>query len=87
MSLFLNSFGRSKSQNLIYFQISDSKLTNLPLQDQKPFFVNAPYSATVAENTPPGSSIFKVLVRDGDTGLPRKVAPVLSYGVWLQFQF
>ena len=43
------------------------------VQDQKPFFVNAPYSATVPENTPPGSSIFKVLVRDGDTGLPRKV--------------
>ena len=43
------------------------------VQDQKPFFVNAPYSATVPENTPPGSPIFKVLVRDGDTGLPRKV--------------
>ena len=43
------------------------------VQDQTPLFVNAPFSATVPENTPPGSPIFKVLVRDGDTGLPRKV--------------
>ena len=30
----------------------------LDVQDQKPFFVNAPYSATVQENTPPVSFPF-----------------------------
>ena len=48
------------------------------VQDQTPLFVNAPFSATVPENTPPGSPIFKVLVRDGDTGLPRKVWMIIE---------
>ena len=62
------------------------------VQDQTPFFVNAPYSATVEENTPAvnvsriklfsevikslifqGTSIFNILVRDGDTGFPREI--------------
>lgn len=43
------------------------------IQDQKPFFVNAPYSVSIPENVPEGTVIFEVKVRDGDTGIPRKV--------------
>ena len=37
--------GRLSSTTNVLIQINES-------QDQKPFFVNAPYSATVKENTP-----------------------------------
>ena len=43
------------------------------IQDQQPVFLNEPYSATVQENIPLGSPIFDILVRDGDTGLPRNI--------------
>ena len=41
------------------------------IQDQKPVFLNGPYSSTVAEGTQPGQTIFQIKVRDGDTGIPR----------------
>ncbi|XP_050342547.1 cadherin-23 [Nymphalis io] len=43
------------------------------VQDQPPVFVNAPYSATVAENTPPNTSIMEIVAKDGDTANPRHV--------------
>ncbi|XP_043197440.1 cadherin-23-like [Amphibalanus amphitrite] len=43
------------------------------VQDQPPEFVNGPYSATVAENTPPGTLVLDILARDGDTGIPREL--------------
>ncbi|ALC44966.1 Cad74A [Drosophila busckii] len=43
------------------------------VQDQLPVFTNAPYSATVPENTPPGVSILSVKAIDGDVGIPREI--------------
>ncbi|GAB0099897.1 cadherin EGF LAG seven-pass G-type receptor 3 [Sergentomyia squamirostris] len=43
----------------------------IDIQDQPPVFVNAPYSATIAENTPPNTSIMMIKAMDGDTGNPR----------------
>ena len=43
------------------------------IQDQKPFFVNAPYSVSIPENVPEGAAIFEIKVRDGDTGIPRNL--------------
>ena len=43
------------------------------IQDQPPQFLNAPYTETVSENTAPGTKIFNINVRDGDTGKPRKI--------------
>jgi len=43
------------------------------IQDQDPVFLNAPYSATVPEGSKEGSPIFEILVRDGDTGIPRPI--------------
>ncbi|PSN50227.1 hypothetical protein C0J52_07794 [Blattella germanica] len=43
------------------------------IQDQPPIFLNAPFSATVAEGTPSGTSILTVQARDGDLGDPRNV--------------
>ncbi|XP_043912461.1 cadherin-related family member 1 isoform X4 [Protopterus annectens] len=36
--------------------------------DERPEFINTPYIVDVPENTPPGSSILKVLARDQDIG-------------------
>ena len=43
------------------------------IQDQQPFFLNAPYSVSIPENVPEGTSVFEIQVRDGDTGIPRKI--------------
>lgn len=48
------------------------------IQDQKPFFVNAPYSVSIPENVPEGTEIFEIKVRDGDTGIPRKLDLTIS---------
>ncbi|KAJ9576330.1 hypothetical protein L9F63_006830, partial [Diploptera punctata] len=45
----------------------------MDIQDQPPIFINAPFSATVAEGTQPGTSILSVEARDGDLGNPRSV--------------
>lgn len=43
------------------------------VQDQPPIFTNAPYSATMEENTPHGVSILTVKAIDGDIGIPRAI--------------
>ncbi|KAL0840760.1 hypothetical protein ABMA28_015943 [Loxostege sticticalis] len=48
------------------------------VQDQPPAFTNAPYSATVPENTPPGTSIMEIVAKDGDTANPRPVLLTLE---------
>ncbi|XP_045446649.1 cadherin-23 [Melitaea cinxia] len=48
------------------------------VQDQPPAFLNAPYSATVAENTPPETSIMDIIAKDGDTANPRPVLLTLE---------
>ncbi|XP_015043174.2 cadherin-87A [Drosophila pseudoobscura] len=45
----------------------------IDIQDQPPVFTNAPYSATVPENTPAGVSILTVKAIDGDVGIPREI--------------
>ncbi|GBP73902.1 Cadherin-23 [Eumeta japonica] len=43
------------------------------VQDQPPVFLNAPFSATVPENTKPDTSIMEIIAKDGDTANPRPV--------------
>lgn len=43
------------------------------IQDQPPVFLNAPYRPVIQENSLPGQTLMKVLVRDGDTGQPRDI--------------
>lgn len=43
------------------------------VQDQAPVFLNAPYSATIQENTPEDSSVLMISAIDGDTGNPRQI--------------
>ncbi|XP_030385900.1 cadherin-23 [Scaptodrosophila lebanonensis] len=45
----------------------------IDVQDHPPVFTNAPYSATVAENTPAGISILTIRAIDGDVGIPRDI--------------
>ncbi|XP_050735767.1 cadherin-23-like [Eriocheir sinensis] len=48
------------------------------VQDQPPVFLNAPFSATVREASPPGTSVLMVGARDGDLGEPRPVTLTLE---------
>ncbi|KAJ1528348.1 hypothetical protein ONE63_006768 [Megalurothrips usitatus] len=48
------------------------------VQDQPPVFLNAPYSATVPEGSPPGTVVATIRVRDGDMGDPRPVLLTLE---------
>ncbi|XP_063531882.1 cadherin-23 [Cydia strobilella] len=48
------------------------------VQDQPPVLINAPYSATVPENTPPNTSIMEIVAKDGDTAHPRPVLLTLE---------
>lgn len=50
----------------------------IDIQDQPPIFLNAPYSKTVLENTPPGIPILMVNATDGDTGSPRPLLLTLE---------
>lgn len=43
------------------------------VQDQPPIFLNAPFSTTVREASPPGTSVLEILARDGDLGEPRPI--------------
>ncbi|XP_055687294.1 cadherin-23 [Lutzomyia longipalpis] len=45
----------------------------IDVQDQPPVFINAPYSATIPENTPADTSIMTIRAMDGDTGNPRQI--------------
>lgn len=46
----------------------------IDIQDQPPVFINAPYSATIPENSPEGTSVMTIIAIDGDTGNPRPIA-------------
>lgn len=49
------------------------------VQDQPPIFINAPYSATVRENTPADTPILTISAIDGDTGSnPRSILLTLE---------
>lgn len=45
----------------------------IDIQDQPPVFTNAPYSATISENTPENTSVLTIAASDGDTGSPRPI--------------
>lgn len=45
----------------------------IDVQDQPPVFTNAPYSSTIAENTPEDTFVLTVIASDGDTGNPRPI--------------
>ncbi|KAM7355169.1 cadherin 74A isoform 1-T1 [Cochliomyia hominivorax] len=53
-------------------------ITVMDVQDQLPVFTNAPYSATVDENTPAGVSILTIKAIDGDVGIPRDILLTLE---------
>ncbi|KAH8322014.1 hypothetical protein KR059_000394 [Drosophila kikkawai] len=75
----------SRPSYIMTISASDSALDNrlsslatisinvIDIQDQPPVFTNAPYSATVPENTPAGVSILTVKATDGDVGIPRDI--------------
>ncbi|XP_055628070.1 protocadherin-like wing polarity protein stan [Toxorhynchites rutilus septentrionalis] len=48
-------------------------ITILDVQDQPPVFINAPYSASIPENTPEGTTVLTINATDGDTGSPRPI--------------
>lgn len=50
----------------------------IDVQDQIPVFVNAPYSATINENTPADTEILTITAHDGDTQNPRPLKMVLE---------
>ncbi|XP_043475497.1 cadherin-23 [Leptopilina heterotoma] len=50
----------------------------LDVQDQRPIFLNSPYSAALPENTPEGYQILTVKSRDGDSGEPRPLLLTLE---------
>ncbi|XP_058460277.1 cadherin-23 [Malaya genurostris] len=48
-------------------------ITIIDVQDQPPVFINAPYSASIPENTPEGTIVLTINATDGDTGSPRPI--------------
>ncbi|XP_049865838.1 cadherin-23 [Pectinophora gossypiella] len=56
------------------------------VQDQPPMFLNAPFSATVPENTPPNTSIMDIIAKDGDTADPRPVLLTLEGDIQQYFK-
>lgn len=48
------------------------------VQDQPPVFLNAPFTATVREASPPGTPVVEVQARDGDLGEPRRLTLTLE---------
>lgn len=62
------------SDNAITKQLSAQasvSINVIDVQDQSPVFLNAPYSATIEENTPPATSVLTIVAQDGDTRNPR----------------
>lgn len=57
----------------------------LDVQDKPPEFLEAPYSAAVIENSPPGTEILEVAARDGDTGQSRREVILRLEGDKLNF--
>lgn len=50
----------------------------IDVQDQVPVFVNAPYSATIEENTPADVSVLTIAAQDGDSQNPRPIILTLT---------
>ncbi|XP_055535431.1 cadherin-23 [Wyeomyia smithii] len=48
-------------------------ITIIDVQDQPPVFINAPYSASIPENTPEETTVLVINATDGDTGSPRPI--------------
>ncbi|XP_059061390.1 cadherin-23 [Achroia grisella] len=89
--IFLNNLLDFESRSAYVISLEASDSSNKPLratasvsvavsdvQDQPPSFINAPYSATVLENTPPNTSIMEIVAKDGDTANPRPVLLTLE---------
>ncbi|KAG8185454.1 hypothetical protein JTE90_022385 [Oedothorax gibbosus] len=72
-------FGRLKSTTNIVINVKD-------IQDQPPIFQNAPFTATVLENSAPGTSVLNLAVRDGDAGDPRNMLLRIENDVNEHFQ-
>ncbi|XP_049539119.1 cadherin-related family member 2 isoform X1 [Anopheles darlingi] len=53
-------------------------ITILDVQDQPPVFINAPYSATIPENTIEGTAVLTINATDGDTGNPNALMLMLE---------
>ncbi|XP_058065906.1 cadherin EGF LAG seven-pass G-type receptor 3 [Anopheles bellator] len=53
-------------------------ITILDVQDQPPVFINAPYSATIPENTIEGTAVLTINATDGDTGNPNPLMLMLE---------
>uniref|UniRef100_A0A182NH33 Cadherin domain-containing protein n=1 Tax=Anopheles dirus TaxID=7168 RepID=A0A182NH33_9DIPT len=53
-------------------------ITIVDVQDQPPIFVNAPYSATIPENTIEGTRVLTINATDGDTGSPNPLMLMLE---------
>ncbi|XP_001653880.2 cadherin-23 isoform X1 [Aedes aegypti] len=53
-------------------------ITIIDVQDQPPVFINAPYSASIPENTPEGTVVLTINATDGDTGNPRPIVLTLE---------
>lgn len=58
--------------------IASISINIVDVQDQEPVFINAPYSATLQENTPADTSVLRISAKDGDTGNPRPVRLTLE---------
>ncbi|XP_067646126.1 cadherin-87A [Eurosta solidaginis] len=57
----------------------------IDVQDQPPVFTNAPYSATLAENTAADVSVLTIKGVDGDVGIPRDIALTLGDEIFGHF--
>ncbi|XP_053673187.1 protocadherin-16 [Anopheles nili] len=53
-------------------------ITILDVQDQPPVFINAPFSATIPENTIEGTRVLTINATDGDTGSPNPLMLMLE---------
>uniref|UniRef100_A0A8W7PY29 Cadherin domain-containing protein n=1 Tax=Anopheles coluzzii TaxID=1518534 RepID=A0A8W7PY29_ANOCL len=58
--------------------VASVAITILDVQDQPPIFINAPYSATIPENTIEGTRVLTINATDGDTGSPNPLMLMLE---------
>ncbi|XP_053956622.1 cadherin-23 isoform X1 [Anastrepha ludens] len=61
-------------------------ITVIDVQDQPPIFTNAPYSATVAENTAADVNVLTIKAIDGDVGIPRDITLSLDDEIFGHFK-
>ncbi|XP_061191819.1 cadherin EGF LAG seven-pass G-type receptor 2-like [Saccostrea echinata] len=60
---------------------ADLLITILDVQDTPPIFQGLPYMTTIKENHSVGTTIFRVLAVDGDTGIPNNITYSFSSGI------